>query len=78
MDRRGRSRYCGWEYLPHMLEVYYHRGGTRTEAITMVVESYGKVALKEAKRMWPFVMGFGVSMAILLKLHGSCRILFGN
>ncbi|KAH7332072.1 hypothetical protein KP509_20G066600 [Ceratopteris richardii] len=37
----------------------------------MAVESYGKVALKEAKRMWPFVMGFGVSMAIVLKVSLS-------
>ncbi|MCO5578287.1 hypothetical protein L7F22_032127 [Adiantum nelumboides] len=39
--------------------------------IAMAVESYGRVALKEARRMWPFVLGFAVTGAIILKFSLS-------
>lgn len=43
----------------------------------MAGESYGRVALKEARRMWPFVLGFGVTLAIVLKTSLSVtRITF--
>ena len=31
-------------------------------------ESFGKVALKEARRNWPFVLGFGVTLSLVLKM----------
>ena len=31
-------------------------------------ESFGRVAIKEARRNWPFVTGFGVTLALVLKM----------
>ncbi|KAI5066970.1 hypothetical protein GOP47_0017498 [Adiantum capillus-veneris] len=37
----------------------------------MALESYGRVALKEARRLWPFTLGFAVTGALILKLSLS-------